>query len=257
MSFIINRVFPRYRERETIENRIRNFETQCAHKCQSLTIREFKNWLEAEVDIELLKLFAARKCHYRTSINITLYEIDECIYKITEYTYRVYRSNYFTAAENTNNEEDQSFENEMVQILQSMNNDHTHEAPTSEMMAAALENDMRSALLFYDVMVSMNSSRETMGLMREMIVPKRKFDIALEEEKEDEKEIECYVCLENISNTICIKQNCSHECCATCLIKTINTDKRPEPLCAMCRTPIENLIVKTIDLKIQLNELYN
>jgi len=124
-------------------------------------------------------------------------------------------------------------------------------------MAATLENDMRSAMIFYDVMLSINSMRETTGLMRETMVHKRNFAIELEESKEEEKEIECFVCLESISNMTCIKQNCSHECCATCLIKTINVDKRPKTLCAMCRTPIEKLIVKTIDLKKQLNELYN
>ena len=77
------------------------------------------------------------------------------------------------------------------------------------------------------------------------------------EKKEEEKEIDCYVCLEKFSNTNCIKQNCSHECCSTCLIKTINADKRPQPLCAMCRAPIKKLIVKTRDLKIELCEIYN
>jgi hypothetical protein len=262
MSFIINRVFPRFRETVSIENRIREFEIQCANKCQNLTPREFKRWLEFEVDLELLKLFSARKCNYRTTSDLTIHEITQCAVKITEYIYRRYRSNYFTAGENTpmstvidgsddsDDEEDQAFEDEMVHLLQSMRNGVTiREAPTSEMMTAALENDIRSAMLFYDVMISMNSRRE-------MIVPKSKFDIALEEEKEEEKEIECFVCLENISNTRCIKQNCSHECCATCLIKTINADKRPQPLCAMCRTPIENLIVKSTNLKNELCEIF-
>jgi hypothetical protein len=263
MSFIINRVFPRYRETVSYETKLRGFELQCANKCQNLTPQEFKTWLE-EVEIEVLQLFAARKCNYRTSRYLTIHEIDECISKITEYIYSIYRSNYFTSTQNANimtsiidgandiyNEDDQEFENEMVHLLQSMRNGITiREAPTSEMMTAALENDIRSAMLFYNVMISMNSRRET-------IVPKRKFVIELEEEKEEEKEIECFVCLESISNTRCIKQNCSHECCAKCLIKTINVDKRPEPLCAICRTPIENLIVKTIDLKNELNKLYN
>jgi hypothetical protein len=117
-------------------------------------------------------------------------------------------------------------------------------------MTAALENDMASALLFYEMM-------STINLRREQIGPNRKFIIELEEEKKEEKEIECYVCLDKNLNTNCIKQNCSHECCSTCLIKTINADKRPEPLCAMCRTPIEKLIVKTTNLKNELNKLYN
>lgn len=263
MSFIINRVFPRYRVSLSIENKIREFETQCADRCQNLTPREFKRWLEFEVDLELLKSFSARKCNYRTTSDLTIHEINQCAIKITEYIYRRYRSTYFTSggtthmsyvvdgSDDSNDEEDQSFEDEMVHLLQSIRNrDTTREVPTSEMMAATLENDIRSSLLFYDVMVSINSRRETM-------VHKKKFDIELEEEKEEKKEIECFVCLESISNVTCIKQNCSHECCATCLIKTINTDKRPKTLCAMCRTPIEKLIVKTIDLKNQLNELYN
>uniref|UniRef100_A0A6C0AQR4 RING-type domain-containing protein n=1 Tax=viral metagenome TaxID=1070528 RepID=A0A6C0AQR4_9ZZZZ len=249
MSFIINRVFPIYRETVSIENRIREFEIQCANKCQNLTPREFKCWLY-EVEIELLKLFAERKCHYMTSRDLTVHEINQCINKITEYTYRIYRSNYFIVTENGHDEEDQSFEDEMVHLLHSIRNGITsNEAPTNEMLAAALENDMRSAMLFYNVMLSINSRRE-------IIVPRRKFDIKLEEEKEEEKEIECFICLENISNITCIKQNCSHECCATCLIKTINADKRPKPLCAMCRTPIENLVVKTTNIKNELCEIF-
>jgi hypothetical protein len=150
----------------------------------------------------------------------------------------------------SNDEEDNPFEDEMVHLLHLIRNGVTsNEAPTNEMMTAALQNDIRSAILFYDVMLSMNSRSETM-------VPKRKFNIALEEEKEEEKEIECFICFENISNTTCIKQNCSHECCAKCLIKTINADKRPDPLCAMCRTPIEKLIVKTTNLKNELCEIF-
>ena len=269
MSFIINRVFPRYRERVYNENNIREFELQCANRCQILTTGDFKIWLESEVEIELLKIFAAQKCNYRTSRDLTVYEIDQCIDKITQYIYSKYRSSYFTAVENTRmrnvidgseaSEEDQLFEAEMVHLLQSLRNDVTvNEAPTNEMMSAALQNDIRSAMLFYDAMVSINSRREIM-------VPRRKFNIDLEEDKQDDKQddkqeekiIECFVCLENISNITCVKQNCSHECCATCLINTINADKRPEPLCAMCRTPIENLIVKTIELKNELNKLYN
>jgi hypothetical protein len=270
MSFIINRVFPRYRERLYNDNELREFELQCANKCQNLTPREFKSWLEFEVDLELLKIFAARKCNYRTSRDLTIYEIDQCVYKIIEYIYRIYRSNYFTSLGNTNmtsidgssdgghNEEEQGFESEMVHLLQSLRNSVTpNEAPTNEMMTAALDNDMRSAMLFYDMMASINSRRETTGLMRETTGLKRKFVIELEEEKEEEKEIECFVCFESISTIKCIKQNCSHECCAKCLIKTINVDKRPEALCAICRTPIENLIVKSIDLKNELNKLYN
>jgi hypothetical protein len=253
MSFIINSVFPRYRETETIETKLREFEVYCASKCQNLVPIEFKRWLDNDIDRDVLKTFAARKCDYRTSPYLDIDELYECIDKITEYIYRIYRSNYFTPIETISSidvSEDQSFADEMVHLLQSMRNRLTiHEVPTSEMMTAALENDIRSAMLFYDVMVSMNSRRETM-------VPKRKFDIELEEEKEEEKLIECFVCFENISNIKCIKQNCLHECCSTCLIKTINTDKRPEPLCAMCRTPIEKLMVKTIELKNELGEIY-
>ena len=276
MSFIINRVFPRHREPVYNDNKLREFETLCANKCQNLIPQEFKNWLE-EVEIDLLKIFAERKCNYRTRRDLAVYEIDECIDKITEYIYRTYRSNYFTPIETTNmttiidgsedsddntdtntiidgyedsDGENERFENEMVRLLESLRNSVTpNEPPTNEMMTAALENDMRSAILFYDVMMSMNSMRETMNL-------NRKFVIELEEEKEDEKEIECFVCFESISNIKCIKQNCSHECCAKCLIKTINSDKRPQPLCAICRTPIENLIVKSIDLKNELREIF-
>ena len=253
MQTIINRVATVFRERISTEFMLREFEVQCANKCQNLSRQEFKHWLGVEVERDLIKKFVMRKLHYSIlSDELTIYEVYDCIDQITEYIYRIYRPSYFMPVETTQeNSMMDTFEDEMVNVLQSMRNtDATVEDPTSVMMTAALENDMASALLFYEMMSTINLRRET-------IVPKRKFIIELEEEKEEEKEIDCYVCFERFSNTNCIKQNCSHECCSTCLIKTINADKRPEPLCAMCRTPIEKLIVKTTDLKNELNKLYN
>lgn len=265
MSFISNRVSLRLAERMSIENKIRDFETQCASKCQSLTQHEFKRWLDNEVERNLLQIFAVQKLHYtRISRDLTIDELYDCIEKITEYIYTTYRSNYFTTHETTHissttsisndsvDEENQIFADEIINILRSFRNmDATVEDPTSVMMSAALENDINSALLFYDVMLSIHSNRET-------IASTGNFDIELEEEKEEngEEKMDCYVCFENFSKIECIKQNCLHECCATCLIKTINADKRPQPLCAMCRTPIEKLIVKTKDLKNELCKIF-
>ena len=261
MQTIINRVATVFRERISNEFMLREFEVQCANKCQNLSKQEFKHWLGVEVERDLIKKFVMRKLHYSIlSHELTIYEVYDCIDQITEYIYRIYRPSYFmpveTIQENSmmdisEDEEEQTFEDEMANVLQSMRNtDATVEDPTSVMMTAALENDMDSALLFYEMMMNINSRRET-------IVPKRKINIELEEEKNAEEEIDCYICFERFSNTNCIKQNCSHECCSTCLIRTINADKRPEPLCAMCRTPIQKLIVKTTDLKNELNEIYN
>jgi len=251
-------VFPRYRETDTIETKLREFEVQCADKCQNLIPIDFKTWLDHEIDRDVLKSFAARKCNYRTSPYLDIDELYETIDKITEYIYRTYRSSYFTPVEtNTSIDVDEyEFQDDMVNVLQSIRNmDTAVEDSTSVMMISALENDVHSAMLFYEMMTTINSARE-LAQMGEQIGPNRKFIIELEEEKEEEKEIDCYVCLEEISNTNCIKQNCSHECCSTCLIKTINADKRPEPLCAMCRTPIEKLIVKTTDLKNELDKIF-
>lgn len=261
MQTIINRVATVFRERISTEFMLREFEVQCANKCQNLSKQEFKNWLDVEVERDLIKKFVMRKLNYSIiSHELTIYEVYDCIDQITEYIYRIYRPSYFTPVETiqensmmdiSEDEEEQTFENEMVNVLQSMRNtDTTVEDPTSVMMTAALENDMASALLFYEMMSTINLRRET-------IVPKRKINVELEEEKDAEEEIDCYICFERFSNTNCIKQNCLHECCSTCLIRTINADKRPEPLCAMCRTPIQKLIVKTTDLKNELNEIYN
>lgn len=263
MSFVINRVFPGFTQRRSNEDKVRDFEIQCAEKCQNLTPIEFKRWLDFEIERDLIKMFVMRKLRYSIFSNeLTIDQLHDYIEKITGYIYRTYRSEYFTAAENirmstvidgsydSDDEEDQAFEDEMVNVLQSIRNGVTiRETPTSEMMSAAVENDIRSAILF----------SEMMATIRETTVLKRKFNIELEEVKKEkiEEKIECYVCFESVLNTTCIKQNCSHECCSRCLIKTINADKRPEPLCAMCRTPVKKLIVKTTDLKNELDELYN
>ena len=113
MSFIINRVFPRYREIDTIETKLREFELQCADKCQNLIPIEFKTWLDHEIDRDVLKSFAARKCNYRTSPYLDIDELYESIDKITEYIYTTYRYNYSYERENIliANEIDSSYEN--------------------------------------------------------------------------------------------------------------------------------------------------
>ena len=123
MNSIINRVSTIFREGKSTEIIVREFETQCADKCQNLSKQEFKHWLSVEVERSLIRKFVIRKLHITIISNeLTIYEVYDCIDKITEYIYRTYKSSYFTPVETistihaSEHEEEEIYENEMENV---------------------------------------------------------------------------------------------------------------------------------------------
>lgn len=75
----------------------------------------------------------------------------------------------------------------------------------------------------------------------------RKFNIdaQLVVSKEVEiEETECQICYDSKLTNRLVKFNCNHECCASCIIQTMNNTSQYKTLCcAFCRTSITNFTV--------------
>ena len=77
----------------------------------------------------------------------------------------------------------------------------------------------------------------------------RKFNINAQlivSEDLEEAEEECQICYDSKAKTRFVKLNCNHECCASCIIQTMNnTSQYREPCCAFCRTTITEFTVSS------------
>jgi hypothetical protein len=60
----------------------------------------------------------------------------------------------------------------------------------------------------------------------------------------EEAEKECEICYDSKAKNRFVKLNCNHECCAPCIIQTMNnTNQYREPCCAFCRAQMTNFTV--------------
>ena len=83
---------------------------------------------------------------------------------------------------------------------------------------------------------------------REEINENRKFEIKTilcVKPEESEVEEDCNICYEKTKNCNMVTLNCQHNFCGNCVSQTLKKcNKIKFPNCAMCRTKIENVIVK-------------
>ena len=56
---------------------------------------------------------------------------------------------------------------------------------------------------------------------------------------------ECNICWDDKDVKDFVKLGCKHEFCKDCLIKTLRSDIREIPCCALCRTEVTKLISRT------------
>lgn len=230
-------------------NRIRDFEIECANKCQSLEIEQFKSWLDVEINRDLLQSYAHIKLNYVSNYTaLDIYELHDIIEQISNYIYTRYKYNFVNTSQSEDTisivdpdelvelDEDDEFENDMINILSGLHTSESEE-PTEEMLLASLRNDMDSAYLFQEMMNRISESF--------ILLERKKFVLEKDKEKFDPmEEKECSICYENIQVEHISKLNCGHEFCNTCLVNTIKSDKRKEAHCAYCRTPIKKIYVK-------------
>jgi hypothetical protein len=236
----------------SLNERFRQFELECSIKCQTYELREFCNWLRNTYSTqhEFLINYAIRKIQFDSTNG----DINLAMIEITNYIYHKYKYNYQSGIQTDNSEVDDLPELDEIdnrddlQLLRDMEIEEAIYTP-EEIMTAALINDIRSGLLFYDIM---NRIRSEVNI-------NRKFNIESivegENEKNMEEEKECNICFDIYKKDEFVTFNCKHEFCKTCVKKTIQSDKRPHPCCGYCRGKICKLTSRKIEVQTELSEL--
>jgi len=228
-----------------IENKIEIFEINCQTICRRTEVREFKEYLQmqiftGQIEKDFLRTYAERKCDFIILHPIlSEYDLYDIIDRIANYNYSLYSY------------EDRNIESDMVRILENFRNPEERAEPSTQNMAASLENDLASAVLFYDMMMMLNSQQEETHLLRENTIE----IISLEEvkikilKKQQKQEKECDICYENHKQVNFVKiVDCKHEFCKNCVkqIIAINKDKC---CCPLCRGKIKKIETQTNGIK--------
>jgi len=236
--------------------RFRQFELECSIKCQDLSINDFRVWLnEKDYPIDLLMSYALNKCNF-VYVNNTLFGL---IDEISNYIYRKYKYGYSgTLLESIDIDTDSELddlpelvdiEDDLLSLMTNLRNMEPREnLMTPENMEAALMNDVRSAVLFQEMMDRIKQDR--------LLHRKFKIDSIVEADATNcKEEMECCICFESYKREVFVSLNCKHEFCKSCLKNAIKSDKREDPCCAYCRDKISKMTSRTIEVQSELSEL--
>lgn len=68
---------------------------------------------------------------------------------------------------------------------------------------------------------------------------------------------ECSICMDKKSRALFVKLNCKHEFCGDCSYKSLNYNKlnNMNNTCALCRNPIETIIVRDNDIFCKIEQI--
>ena len=221
-------------------DRLLEFEVICSTEVRNFESQDdFKNWLYQNYinSPNILKAFAIRKFHInlRTSVK-------HCIDIISEYIFANYAQE--------NDEEDISeLETDLIRFLDVIRRrqrdfpQEFYENPGSE-QALMREYNIASALQIFFVQ---NRERNNVN---------RKLNITTNLVIDKNNEIcECNICLDEKEIINFVKLGCTHEFCKDCVIKTLKTDQRDNPCCALCRTEIKSIDSRIESVHNELSEV--
>ena len=218
-------------------DRFREFETICANAVVNMNSPiELKNWLNENYinDQLLLKAFAVRKFRVTSRTNII-----HCVDLITQYIFRTYKNINIEL----NDEDEEGFENELVNLLTELRNSREQEPEQEIQDVAGIERTVLREMLLYVLFNNMITT------IREQYNPIRKLNILSSVENNENENInencECNICWEEKEKTNFVKFGCSHEFCKDCVIKTLRTDQREIPCCALCRAEVKLIVSRT------------
>jgi hypothetical protein len=222
-------------------DRLLEFEVICSTEVRIFESQyDFKNWLYQNYinSPNILKAFAIRKFH----INLRT-SVDHCIDIISGYIFANYAQE--------NDEEDISeLETDLIRFLDEIRTrsqrdfpQEFYENPGSE-QALMREYNIASALQnFFVQNRERNNVNRKLNIITNLVINENDES----EENYKNKEIcECNICLDEKEIINFVKLGCTHEFCKDCVIKTLKTDQRDNPCCALCRTEI-----KSIDSRIE------
>ena len=216
-------------------DRLLEFEIICANQVRNMTQQEFKIWLLTNYinkDL-LLKSFAIRKCNANSRVSIST-----CIENIIYYIFRNYRI-------------EETFEDDMINVLINLrNNGDINQRVETEIEEVQ---GIQQIVLREYMLTLFNNFLNT---VRSQNSENRKLKIISTIENDEISGIcECNICWDDKDVKDFVKLGCKHEFCKDCLIKTLRSDIREIPCCALCRTEVTKLISRTDLIHSELENL--
>jgi len=220
------------------DDRIREFETECARRVQHYTNEEFIEFLNTEFETEptLIRAFAMKKCRATSRTRK-----EELVRSISEYIHRTYvygaRDIYdaFTGhSAFSEREEQDETDAESLEV--------------TDIMVRSMSYALMREMLIYTLM---NNIRDEPNNNKLNIISSVNND-----ENEDINQLcECGICYEEKKVAEHVKLNCNHEFCKDCIINTIKSRQNANNICcAFCRTEVKSVESRTNEVKAKLGE---
>ena len=63
---------------------------------------------------------------------------------------------------------------------------------------------------------------------------------------------ECSICWNDKANSTFVKFGCNHEFCKDCVVETLRREEKPLPCCALCRSDVQSITSKTVEIHTEL-----
>jgi hypothetical protein len=236
-------------------DRLLEFEVTCSAEVRNFESQnDFKNWLYQNYinSHHILKAFAIRKFH----INLRT-SVEHCIYLISEYIFTNYKN---FAHENYNDDEDlNELETDLIRFLDEIRTRRQREFPQEFYenpgfeQALMREYYIASALQnFFVQNRERNNVNRKLNITTNLVINKNEKN---DENDKNDKICECNICLDEKEIINFVKLGCKHEFCKDCVIKTLKTDQRDNPRCALCRTEIKSIDSRIESVHNEISEL--
>ena len=187
----------------------------------------------------------------------------QCINQIVEYIFITYKS--ILPIDGTIHQDDteliedidNNLETELINILINLRtnrrniNEENQEFTDVEGIERMLMREMYLAMILSNLINNVRQENNNNN--------NRKFNILTSIEN-DENEIidetcDCNICWEENKKINFIKLGCNHEFCKDCVIKTLKSDQRVNPCCALCRSEIKSIKTRTEIVQNELSDL--
>lgn len=235
-------------------DRLLEFEVTCSAEVRNFESQnDFKNWLYQNYinSPNILKAFAIRKFH----INLRT-SVEHCIYLISGYIFTNYKN--FAQGNYDEEEEISELETDLIRFLDVIRRrqrdfpQEFYENPGSE-QALIREYNIASALQnFFFQNRERNNVNRKLNIITNLVINK---NVESEENNKNNEICECNICLDEKEIINFVKLGCTHEFCKDCAIKTLKTDQRDNPCCALCRTEIKSINSRIESVHNELSEV--
>jgi hypothetical protein len=148
---------------------------------------------------------------------------------------------------------EEGFENELINLLTELRNAREPEPQQEIQDVLGIERIVLREMLLYALFNNMITT------IREQYNAVRKLNILSSVENNENENInencECNICWEEKEKKNFVKFGCNHEFCKDCVIKTLRTDQRENPCCALCRAEVKSIVSRTNLVQTELADI--